>query len=188
MNIILFVAATIAVLSGIIAVTRSHIIHAVLFLDVSFFSLAIVMYALGAPFAAILEVITYAGAIMVVFMYAIMLLNPGRSSMKRERRWQPFVSWTGSRRHWRACFGRRSAYAIYTGEHGRLCRGRRSVRQQVGERLFRFYLPAVEMASVLLLAALVAACYLGKQPGPSSTEKDGPPMNALLFGTLPCFS
>lgn len=92
MNIILFVAALIAVLSGIIAVTRSHIIHAVLFLDVSFFSLAIVMYALGAPFAAILEVITYAGAIMVVFMYAIMLLNPGRSSMKRERRWQPIVS------------------------------------------------------------------------------------------------
>jgi len=172
MNIILFVAALIAVLSGIIAVTRSHIIHAVLFLDVSFFSLAIVMYALGAPFAAILEVITYAGAIMVVFMYAIMLLNPGRSSMKRERRWQPIVSWTGP-----VAIGAlvlaEIGHAIYTGEQGR------HVMQAigpaaVGEKLFRFYLPAIEMASVLLLAALVAACYLGKQPGPSSTEKDGP--------------
>jgi NADH-quinone oxidoreductase subunit J len=171
MNIILFAAATIAVLSGIIAVTRSHIIHAVLFLDVSFFSLAIVIYALGAPLAAILEVITYAGAIMVVFMYAIMLLNPGRSSMKRERRWQPLVSWIAP-----AAIGAlvlvEIAYAIYTGEHGRLAVAPIGPAQ-VGERLFRYYLPAVEMASVLLLAALVAACYLGNQPGPSPIEKEG---------------
>ena len=59
-------------------ITRTKAIHALLYLVVSFLALALVFYVLGAPFVAALEVIIYAGAIMVLFLFALMLINPGR--------------------------------------------------------------------------------------------------------------
>ena len=56
-------------------VTRTNLVHALLYLVVSLFAVAVVFYTLGAPFVAALEVIVYAGAIMMLFVFAVMLLN-----------------------------------------------------------------------------------------------------------------
>ena len=70
-----YIAAAIAILSTIMVITRYNMIHALLYLVVSFLAVAIVFYVLGAPFIAALEVIVYAGAIVVLIIFVIMMLN-----------------------------------------------------------------------------------------------------------------
>ena len=76
MELILFyIAATVALFSTVFALTRSNAAHALIYLIVSLLAVAVIFFLLGAPFAAALEVIVYAGAIMVLFIFVVMLLN-----------------------------------------------------------------------------------------------------------------
>ena len=67
-----------AVFSTLMAITRREMIHAVVYLVMSFFCLAVIFYMMGAPLIAALEVIVYAGAIMVLFLFVVMMLEIGR--------------------------------------------------------------------------------------------------------------
>jgi NADH:ubiquinone oxidoreductase subunit 6 (subunit J) len=80
-------AAVVAVLSTLMVVTRSNLVHALLYLVISLFAVAVIFYTLGAPFVAALEVIVYAGAIMMLFLFAVMLLNVGADSPLRVPGW-----------------------------------------------------------------------------------------------------
>src|SRR6185312_5456255 len=68
---------------------------ALLYLIVSLLAVGVIFYLLGAPFAAALEVIIYAGAIMVLFAFVVMMLSLGSRAAARERRWLPPVVWLG---------------------------------------------------------------------------------------------
>ena len=81
MDVTFYLAAAIAVVSTFMMVTRLNAVHALLYLIVSFLSVSVVFYTIGAPFIAALEVIIYAGAIMVLFLFVIMLL--GAESLPR---------------------------------------------------------------------------------------------------------
>ena len=72
-------------------VTRTNLVHALLYLVVSLFAVAVVFYTLGAPFVAALEVIVYAGAIMMLFLFAVMLLNVRADSPVKVPGW----AWVG---------------------------------------------------------------------------------------------
>jgi NADH-quinone oxidoreductase subunit J len=168
MNILFYVAGAIAIVTSIAAITRTHGIHAILYLVVSFVAISVVFYTLGAPFTAALEVITYAGAIMVLFMFAIMLLNPGARTTQREKQMQPHVVWIGS--------GLLSiilvAQLAWTFLFNTTQTGNQPVPPSaVGLSLFGTYLLGVELASMLLLAGLVGAYYLGKHPAMSLQKK-----------------
>jgi len=76
MNVVFYISGAVAVLATAVAITRRNAAHALLYLVVSLVSVALVFFTLGAPFAAALEVIIYAGAIMVLFVFVIMMLNP----------------------------------------------------------------------------------------------------------------
>ena len=76
--------------------------HALLYLVVSLLSVALIFFMLGAPFAAALEVIVYAGAIMVLFVFVVMMLNLGPQTAAQERQWLDPGSGSG-RRCWRSC-------------------------------------------------------------------------------------
>ena len=80
-----YVAAVVAVLATAMVITRANAVHALLYLVVSLLAVAIVFYVLGAPFAAALEVIVYAGAIMVLFVFVIMMLNRNEQATQQER-------------------------------------------------------------------------------------------------------
>ena len=67
--------------------------HALLYLVVSLLAAALVFYSLGAPFAAAMEAIIYAGAIMVLLVFLIMLLDLGQRSVRQETRWLPGRIW-----------------------------------------------------------------------------------------------
>ncbi|MEJ2148205.1 MAG: NADH-quinone oxidoreductase subunit J, partial [Chloroflexota bacterium] len=76
MNVAFYISAVIAVLATLAAISRREAIHALVYFVVSLLAAAVAFLVLGAPFAAALEVITYVGAIMVMFLFVIMTMVP----------------------------------------------------------------------------------------------------------------
>ncbi len=164
MTFFFYLAAAIAVVATVQVVTGRNPVHALLNLVVSLLAVAAVFFLLGAPFAGALEVIVYAGAIMVLFVFVVMMLNLGRATVEQEQRWlQPRV-WVGPTAL-AALLLAGLLKLLLSGGHAPA--GLHEVgAKAVGIELFGPYLLAVELASMLLLAALVAAYHLGKQDSP----------------------
>ncbi len=70
MTAMFYIAGAVATVSSLAVITRLNVVHALLYLIVSLLSVAVMFLTLGAPFVAALEVIVYAGAIMVLFVFA----------------------------------------------------------------------------------------------------------------------
>ena len=148
-----------AVISTVAALTRANAAHALIYLIVSLLAVAVLFFLMGAPFAAALEIVIYAGAIMVLFVFVIMMLNLGEAGIAREREWLSRATglFPGS---WRpAVTGIDAGPAACARHHQRLSRR----PQSSGLTLFGPYVLAVEIASMLLLAGLVGAYHLGRR-------------------------
>ncbi len=157
------ITAIAAIGASIAAITRHNVLHAILYLIVSFAAIAIVFYMLGAPFIAALEIITYAGAIMVLFLFAVMLLNLGGSAIERERRWQPMLSWAGGTLAGLVLLVEFLFILLHDAKSGEA--GPAITPAQAGSALFLRYPLGVELAAMLLLAALLGASLLGRRAG-----------------------
>jgi len=158
-EITFYICALVAVLATLRVVTNSNPVHALLYLIVSLLAVAGVFFAIGAPFAGALEVIVYAGAIMVLFVFVVMMLNLGNETVQQEKRWLKPVVWIGPM----ILAGLILAALSYgmIGTEGGM--GTAEITpKQVGVALFGPYLLVVELASLLLLGALVAAYHLGR--------------------------
>src|SRR6218665_1372411 len=95
MEFAFYFASGIAVVSTLRVITHTNPVHALLYLIISLISVAMTFFSLGAPFAGVLEVIVYAGAIMVLFVFVVMMLNLGPSSVMQERSWLKPGIWAG---------------------------------------------------------------------------------------------
>src|SRR6516225_5371333 len=95
MQLAFYTAGAVAVISTVLMLTRLNVVHALLYLIVSLLGVAVVFYVLGAPFIAALEVIIYAGAIMVLFVFVVMMLNLGEHAVEMEKQWLTPGIWTG---------------------------------------------------------------------------------------------
>ena len=82
---VFWVIAPISVLSGVAMVLARNAVHCALLLIVNFFTLAVFFLILGSPFLFVVQIIVYAGAIMVLFLFVIMLLGVDRSESLLER-------------------------------------------------------------------------------------------------------
>lgn len=155
-----YITAAIAVFATLMVITGRHAVHALLNLIVSLFAVAVMFYLIGAPFAAALEIIIYAGAIMVLFVFAIMMLNLGPETVEQERRWLRPGVWVLP--------ALLSAVLLWQWlwilDQGRAVdvAGNTVPARAVGVSLFTEYLLVVEMAGLLLLAALVGAFHIGR--------------------------
>jgi NADH-quinone oxidoreductase subunit J len=156
MLITFYVAAAIAIVSTVLMITRLNAVHALLYLVVSLLAVATVFFILGAAFVAALEVIIYAGAIMVLFIFVMMMLNIGDLAIQMERAWLSPRAWVGP-----------AILAVllviefgYTlGSAGRAVQ--ETAPKEVALVLFGPYLLGVELVSMLLLAGIVGAYHLG---------------------------
>ncbi len=81
-----FVSATITLLCALLTVLNHNAVHALLFMVLMMLAIALIFFLLGAPFAAALQVIVYAGAIMVLFIFVTMMLHLGPKSIAAEKR------------------------------------------------------------------------------------------------------
>ena len=158
MDATFYIAGGIAVVSTALMLTRLNLVHALLYLIVSLLAVSVDFFVLGAPFVAALEAIVYAGAIMVLFLFVVMMLNIGRHLAETEKEWLTPGIWTGP------VF----LAAILILEVGYLARGASAGLgtgatgpKEVGIALFGPYMIGVELASMLLLAGLVGAYHVG---------------------------
>ncbi len=79
-------AGAVALGASVLAISRRSPVHGLLWLILSLLAVAVLFFMLGAPFAAALEVVLYAGAIMVLFLFVVMMLNLGRVTDETRRR------------------------------------------------------------------------------------------------------
>jgi NADH-quinone oxidoreductase subunit J len=170
MELTFYIAGGVAVLSTLLMLTRINVVHALLYLIVSLLGVAVVFYTLGAPFVAALEAIVYAGAIMVLFLFVVMMLNLGKQTAETEKQWMTPGIWIGP-----AVLAGilivEVAYLAGTATEGM---GSGMVGpKQVGMALFGPYIIGVEIASMLLLAGLVGANHLGfREPNTQEIQRD----------------
>ena len=158
MELAFYIAGAVSVISTILMLTRLNVVHALLYLIVSLLGVAVVFYVLGAPFVAALEVIIYAGAIMVLFVFVVMMLNLGEHGVEMEKQWLTPGIWTGPV----LLAGILIIEVLYLVRSGTAGLGTGAVEpKEVGIALFGPYLIGVELASMLLLAGLVGAYHLG---------------------------
>ena len=160
MILLFYIAATVAVISTLCVILQSNIVHALIYLILSLLAVAVVFYVLGAPFAAVLEAIVYAGAIMVLFLFVMMMLNMGQHSRDQERRWIGVKVWIAPSLMAAVLLAQllnvlsQYDYELVPVEIGVL---------EVSALLFGPYVLAVELASILLLAGRVWAYHLAKK-------------------------
>jgi NADH-quinone oxidoreductase subunit J len=159
MELAFYIAGAVAVISTVLMLTRLHIVHALLYLIVSLLGVAVIFYLLGASFVAALEIIVYAGAIMVLFVFVVMMLNLGASAAEMEKHWLTPGIWVGP--VVLASILIIEVLYLVRGSAASLGAGGIVEPKQVGIALFGPYLIGVELASMLLLAGLVGAYHLG---------------------------
>ena len=160
-----YLTGAVALISTIMVITRLNAVHALLYMVMSLLSVALIFFLLGAPFIAALEVIIYAGAIMVLFVFVIMMLNLGPQSIDQERRWFNLSTWRGLV-FIAGILLVELIVALRLGFPEPL-EVTEVTPHQVSLSLFGPYLLGVELASMLLLAGLVGAYHLGRREGES---------------------
>ena len=159
-NILFFAIAALIVAATGIAITRRNLVHAVIYLIFAFFGSAFLFYLFGSPFLAALMVIVYAGAIMILFLFIIMML---RVESPEERLFPP-----------RQMLPAVLFAAAYVAIGGLLLVNDPSAAAPLvaaatepadfGRYIFTQSWLAVEIASLLLLVAMVGALLAGKRP------------------------
>jgi len=161
MPILFYISSAVAIAATIMVITRYHPIHALLYLVVSFLAIAMIFLSIGAPFVAVLEIILYAGAIIVLLIFIVMMLNLGTDTATQEKQWLQPKTWIGPSI---------LAVVLLADLVALLVKGTTNADMQVpvielkkvSLSLYREYVIAVELAGFLLMAGIVGAAHIGK--------------------------
>ena len=161
-KIIFLYFAVVILVSALLMITRRNPIHSVMFMLLLFFHVAGVFVLLNAEFLAAVQLIVYAGAILILYLFVAMLLNVDKeSAAARANRFWP----------WMAVFGVLIAGEIvllisrgsFPAEAGLTMRLANTGVRELGIVLYQRYLVPVEIASLILLVGLVGAVMLAKK-------------------------
>lgn len=160
-NSLFYLAAGIAVIASLKVVTGNNTVHALLYLVVSLLAVAVCFYLMGAPFAAGLEVIVYAGAILVLFVFAILMFGLGQDETINAPKNSSGINMFGAMLLAFALLVE-LVVIINNAEIQQSLHVKVISSKTVGIMLYGPYLLAVEIASFLLLAGLLAAYHYAK--------------------------
>ncbi|HMB54336.1 MAG TPA: NADH-quinone oxidoreductase subunit J [Thermoanaerobaculia bacterium] len=171
--VIFFLFAALAVGSALVVVLHRNPVYSTLSLVLTLISLAVLFVLLGAPFIAALQVLIYTGAIVVLFLFVVMLLNIGREEASGERGLLQKVA-AGVGALALLAFVALAYWGAYgTREVGPLTEDFVSL-EVLATQLFSDYLLAFELVGLLLLVAVIAATVLAARLGntPGGGESD----------------
>lgn len=159
--IFLYFAAVILV-SAILMITRRNPVHSVMFMLLLFFHIAGVFVLLNAEFLAAVQLLVYAGAILILYLFVVMLLNVDKeSTAARANKFWPWMTVFGILIAVEIVFlVSRGSFPADTGQPMRL--GNMGIRE-LGVVLYQQYLVPFEVASVILLVGLVGAVMLAQK-------------------------
>ncbi|WP_323842327.1 MULTISPECIES: NADH-quinone oxidoreductase subunit J [unclassified Moraxella] len=155
-----YALSLVAIIASLRVVTHANPVHAILSLIVLLLAVAGIFFILGAPFAGILEMIVYAGAILVLFVFVIMMLNLGNDTTQ-EKAWLSAQAWA-TPTALALIIGAVMSIILVNADSTPLSTHTVDAKT-VGQHLYGQYVLLVELAAFLLLGALVAAYHLGKK-------------------------
>ena len=163
--IVFYLFAALAIIAALGVISLRNAVHSALCLAVVFVSLAALYVLLSAPFIAAAQVMVYAGAILILFVFVIMLLSPGLDHGSGVLKWQPALAGVfgialvlqlvvvGASIVLSATPGK--VTPEYIAQYGNV--------EVIGAALFTDYLLPFEITSVLLLSAIVGVVVLAKK-------------------------
>ena len=151
----------VATLCGLMVVTSKNPVHSVLYLVLTFFAIAGHYILLNAQFLAAVHIIVYAGAIMVLFLFVIMLLNLNKETEPHKNNWLKFAAAVSAGLLLVVLVG--SMKGAETIVQKSAFNGEIGLIKNLGKVLFNDFLLPFEVSSILLLAAMVGAVMLGKK-------------------------
>ena len=163
--VLFYIFAAIAVVSAILVITRHNVVHSAAFLGATLFAVAGIFLTLHAEFLAGVQVIVYVGGILVLFVFVIMLISVERSVHERQYNRQWTIALITS-----AILIAEIAFGLYRGKDSFVLPNvlpsaavTAGNSEQVGMALYTVYLLPFEIASILLLVAIVGAVVLSKK-------------------------
>lgn len=160
-QIIFFFVAAIALGSAFYFVFARNPLYSILSLIVTFFSIAAMYILLNAQFLGIVQIIVYAGAIMVLFLYILMMLNLNKADESRKQNLSKFI---GVFAAGILLIGLLGAYkGLSTSTYGTGTDSSIGLTKNLGRLLFNEYVLPFELASILILAGIVGAVLIGKK-------------------------
>ena len=169
-SILFYLVAAIMIISTGMAVTRSNLVHAVLYLVISFFGTAVLFFLLGAPLLGALEIIIYAGAIMILFLFIVMMLKVEVTNEGRMPFGQLAAATVICGVYFLACV----LLMKFSGPSAKFPMQALLVQpENFGRHLFKQHWLAIEMISLLLLVALIGVLHLGLGRVQRKSEKGG---------------
>lgn len=150
----------VAIFSGLAMILSRNPVYSVLYLIITFFSIAGHYFLMNAQFLAAVHIIVYAGAIMVLFLYVIMMLNLNKLEEEKKANWSKLLSVVAGGLLLLVLVG-----AFRESEQIAMTPGNADAGlvQNLGKALYRDFLLPFELASVLFLSAMVGAVYLSKK-------------------------
>ncbi|TNF77841.1 MAG: NADH-quinone oxidoreductase subunit J [Acidobacteria bacterium] len=163
--------ALLAVTSALVVVVHRNPVYSVMSLVVTLVSTAVLFVMLGAPFLAALQVLVYTGAILVLFLFVIMLLNIERETQRTNGGWFKKLAALISAAIFVAIVGSISLQA-YTGRFLEALTPESVAIEPLARELFSTYLLPFEIIGLLLLAAVVGATVLARKQDAVSPEKE----------------
>ena len=160
-QIIFFIVALMAVASAVYFVFARNPLYSILSLIVTFFSIAALYILLNAQFLGIVQVIVYAGAIMVLFLYVLMMLNLNKGDESKKQNISKFIGVFAAGILFIGVLG------AFRGLQGNSVAGNVDssigLTKNLGRLLFNEYVLPFELASILILAGIVGAVLIGKK-------------------------
>ncbi|CAN5136222.1 NADH-quinone oxidoreductase subunit J [soil metagenome] len=160
MPLLFYISSFVAILATLMVITRYHPMHALLYLIVSFLSISMIFLSIGAPFVAVLEILLYAGAIIVLLIFVIMMLNLGNDTAMQEKQWLKPKVWLGPSILALILLGEMVALLL-RGDAAEMAVPFVEIKR-ISISLYREYVIAVELAGFLLMAGIVGAAHIGK--------------------------
>ena len=156
-----YFVAFVAVASAVYFVFAKNPLYSILSLIVTFFSVAALYILLNAQFLGIVQIIVYAGAIMVLFLYILMMLNLNAKDESRKHNIMKFI---GVFTAGLLLIGMLGAYRGFSGKTlaGNVDHSI-GLTKNLGKLLFNEYVLPFELASILILAGIVSAVLIGKK-------------------------
>jgi len=165
-QVVFYFFAAIAVVTALLVVVQRRAVYSALALILCFGSIAVLFYQLGAYFIAAIQVIVYAGAIMVLFIFVVMLIDPDSEILTLNRvrsvslMGVPLAVVFGLILLWAlAAFNR----TVVANEPGSLDLSAKGGIQAVAHALYSDYLLPFEVTSILILVAVLGAMVLAKK-------------------------
>jgi NADH-quinone oxidoreductase subunit J len=165
MNITLllfWLLSVMALFGAMMVIISKNPVNSVLWLILTFFAISGHYILLNAQFLAIVNIIVYAGAIMVLFLFVIMLMNLNKSTEPHKNRWLGFAGAIAG-----GCLFLVLLAALYSTEvkdmSAQVNQGEIGLIKNLGKELFSTYVVPFEISSILFLSAMVGAVVIGKK-------------------------